>query len=138
PPLLVFPGATGYAVVPDSLHRKAGMLLDRMGLRLAIAWSLQDPSLAFGARTMGPATVVSHRDVRDRITRVAPFFVQGSVVTPVVVNDSVYWVVDLYSASAWYPGSHPVTVGRQTWRYFRHAAVGVVEAETGDVSLVAD
>jgi uncharacterized membrane protein (UPF0182 family) len=138
PPPLVFPGATGYEVVLDSLHRKTGVLLDRMGLRLALAWSLQNPSLAFGARTAGQTTVVSHRDVRERLRRVAPFFVQGSAVTPVVVGDSVYWVVDLYSASAWYPGSQPVTVGRQTWRYFRHAAVGVLEAETGDVSLVAD
>ena len=44
---IVFPGADGYAVVADSLQRIVGTPLSNAAVRVALAWSLQNPRLAF-------------------------------------------------------------------------------------------
>ncbi len=137
-PPLIFPGATGYAVLPDSFHRIAGIPLVSTGARLAHAWSLQNPGFMFGTLADQHPTLVMHRDLRDRVDRLVPFFVQGTAIMPIIVGDSLYWAIDLYSASAWYPLSHRVTIGGKTWSYFHHAAVAIVDGGTGEVSIVPD
>ena len=46
-------------------------------------------------------------------TLLAPFFVQGRRVAPIVVGDSLYWAVDLYSASTDYPLSRRDSLARR-------------------------
>jgi uncharacterized membrane protein (UPF0182 family) len=82
--------------------------------------------------------VVVHRGVRERVRALVPFFAQGALVTPLVVADSLYWAVDLYSASSYYPLSDPITLGGHELTYLRHAAVAFVDAATGRVRLVTD
>jgi hypothetical protein len=137
-PPIVFPGADGYALVPDSGEQVAGVPLDGFGIRLACAWSLQNPRLAFARIGDRRPTLVMRRDLRARVDHLVPFLVQGSVITPAVVGDSLYWMIDLYAASRWYPLSRRIAVGGSAWTYFRHAAVAVVAARTGDVVVIAD
>src|SRR5262249_30272988 len=80
-------------------------------------------------------TLITHRDIRDRLHRFAPFFFQGRRVAPLFVGDSLYWAVDLYSASVDYPLARRVQIGTDEFSYFHHAATAVVQASTGDVFL---
>jgi hypothetical protein len=106
--------------------------------RLAHAWALQEARLLWGDLPAPRPVLVVRRGVRDRVRALVPFFAQGTFVAPLVVDDSLYWAVDLYSASRYYPLSDPVTLARQEFRYLRHAAVALVDAATGRVTLVAD
>jgi uncharacterized protein len=137
-PPVVYPGATGYAIVPDTLHRVSGVSLERVMTRVAYAWNLQNLRLIARSLPALHATLVTHRDVRDRLDRLVPFLSQGSMITPMFAGDSLYWMVDLYSASAWYPLSYRISVPQGKVGYFQHAAVAVLNATTGDVSLVPD
>src|SRR5438046_9437943 len=83
-------------------------------------------------------TLVAYRDVRERVSRLAPFFAIGSSVDAVVLRDSLYWTVDLYSMSEWYPLSKHYAFGGADASYLRHAAVAVVQASTGEVVVVTD
>jgi uncharacterized membrane protein (UPF0182 family) len=80
---------------------------------------------------------VTRRDLRERVRALAPFFEQGSSVTPAVAFDSLYWMVDLYAASESYPFSAPVTVAGASRKYFQHAGTAIVTAATGRVRLVS-
>ena len=62
-------------------------------------------------------------------------FVQGAV-TPVAVQDTVYWTVPLYAASRTYPLSFHLTAAGREWTYFKHAGTALVHARTGRVSIV--
>jgi uncharacterized protein len=137
-PPLVYPGAATYDVVADSSHRVVGVAIDSRFARVAHAWSLKSPQFVAGHLAEPRPTLVEVRDVRERLRRLTPFFVQGTFVTPLVVADTVYWAVDLYSASNWYPLSVAIQAVGDEWRYFQHAAVAVVDGFSGDVMIVPD
>lgn len=135
---LVYPGARSYDVISDSGHRVIGVAIDSRIARVAHAWSLQSPQFVAGPLAEPRPTLVDVRDVRERLDRLTPFFVQGSTVTALIVADTIYWTVDLYSASNWYPLSVRVQTLGEEWRYFQHAATAVVDGFSGDVLIVPD
>ena len=132
----VFTGAPDYSVVADSLGRVAGVEMVSTSSRIAHAWALQNFRLLFGELPLNRPTIVRLRDVRDRVRVLAPFFVQGSEVVPVVAGDSLYWVIELYAASDDYPLSQRFTVLGEERGYFQHAATALVHAGSGRVRLV--
>ena len=138
PQPLVYPGATTYDVIADSSRRIVGVPIDSRLSRIAHAWSLQSPQFVAGHLAGPRPTLVDIRDVRERLDRLVPFFVQGRTVSPMVVADTIYWAVELYAASNWYPLSVRIPVDGEDWRYYQHAAVAVVDGYSGDVIIVPD
>jgi len=104
--------------------------------RLAHAWALQNFRLLFGDLPPTRPTIVRHRDVRERVRELAPFFVQGSEILPVVANDSLYWALELYVASDDYPLAERFNILDEQRGYFQHAATALVHAASGRVRLV--
>jgi hypothetical protein len=134
----VYDSAPEYSVLADSLRRLVGVEMVSTGSRLAHAWSLQNFRLLFGELPADRPTIVRHRDVRDRLHELAPFFVQGSDVLPLVARDSLYWIVELYSASPSYPLAQHFTLLGEERAYLQHAATAVIHASSGRVRLLAD
>jgi uncharacterized protein len=135
---LVFPGARGSLIVADSFARIVGAPVESDASRIAHALSFQRLRWASGDLPRPHPTLVAHRDVRDRIDMLLPFFAQGSVVTPIVLADSLFWCVDLYAASAFYPLSQHLQIAGDERTYFQHAATAIVYAATGETFVVAD
>jgi hypothetical protein len=138
PPVLVNDSAIGYRVITDRAGRIAAPELSSMLSRLAFAWSLRDIHLLSKPSPEEVYRVEMRRDVRERVHAIAPFFHQGTHVRPLVVDDSLSWVLDLYVGSAWYPLSEHVAFGGAEVSYLRHAAVAIVNAHTGRVELLPD
>jgi uncharacterized membrane protein (UPF0182 family) len=136
PPVLVYDSVPGYALVLDSTGSIAAPALDDGFDRIVQAWSQQNLRLLSLDRA--GVRVLTRRSVEERVDAVAPFFVQGTSVLPVVADDSLYWTVALYDASADYPLSKRVTVGDDEYGLVRHAATAIVNAHTGRVFLLAD
>ncbi|MDB4878943.1 MAG: hypothetical protein JWL60_389 [Gemmatimonadetes bacterium] len=133
----VYDSAPAYSVLSDSLRQLAGVEMVSTASRLAHAWSLQNFRLLFGDLPLDRPTMVRHRDVRVRLHELAPFFAQGSDVLPLVADDSLYWVVELYAASRDYPLSrHFMLLGAER-AYLQHAATALVHASSGRVQLLA-
>jgi uncharacterized protein len=124
--------------IADPDERIAGTEIGGRLSKLAHAWALQESRLLWSDLPGPRPVLVVRRGVRERVRAVAPFFAQGSLVSPLVVADSLYWTVDLYSTSRYFPLSDPVTLAGEEFTYLRHAAIALVEAATGRVRLVAD
>lgn len=137
-PPLIRPGAPSFTVVADSLNRVAGTPLSGTLTRVAYAWSLQNLRLLFSELPQPRPTIVTRRDVGDRVERILPFFTQGRRIEPIVLGDTVYWCVDLYSASSTYPLSRHATLAGDERSYFQHAAVAFVQGSTGELYVVPD
>jgi uncharacterized protein len=135
---IAYPGAPPFAIVPDSLNRLAGTPLGSVLGRLAYAWTLQNVRIVFGDLPQPHPTIVTRRDVRERVERLVPFFMQGRRVEPISLGDSLYWSVDLYAVSATYPLSRHFVAVDTDVSYLRHAAVAVVQAATGETVVVPD
>ena len=80
--------------------------------------------------------ILRHRGVRERVQELAPFFVQGSEILPVVVGDSLYWTLELYVASDDYPLAERFHILDAQRGYFQHAATALIHAASGRVRLV--
>ncbi len=137
-PSLILDSARGYAVVPDSGGHVRGVPLTSPVTRFAEALSVQNLRLWL-QELPGPRPVlVTRRDARQRVGVLAPFFAQGTRVAPLVFGDSLYWVIDLYSASSTYPLSQRFVIAGAARSYFHHAATALVLSGTGQVQLLAD
>jgi uncharacterized membrane protein (UPF0182 family) len=132
----VYDSAPGYTVVSDSLQRVAGVEMVSTRSRLAHAWGLQNFRLLFGDLPLNRPTILRRRDVRQRVRALAPFFVQGTEILPVVADDSLYWAIELYAASDDYPLAERFHVLDAQRGYFQHAATALVHAASGRVRLV--
>ena len=138
PAPLVAENLDGYAIIPDSTGRVAAPAMQSSIDRLAHAWSLQNLRLLVTDLPQPTSKILLHRDARDRVARLAPFFALGRDVVPVAHGDSLLWVIELYSASATYPLSQPAFIAGEGRSYFHHAATSFVNAATGRVTFVAD
>src|SRR5665213_3461185 len=137
-PVRIADSLSGYSIVADPAGVVPAPSLDGTLTRITYAWALQNFRLLSVDLPRPVARIVTHRDLRDRLDALAPFFLQGSEITPIVVADSLYWAIDLYSASSSYPLSEEDSIGDAHVTYLQHAAVGVVSAQTGATWIVAD
>jgi uncharacterized membrane protein (UPF0182 family) len=134
---LAYPGARGLVVVSDPQLDVAGPRLGEGLSRTAYAWAYQSFDLLSDSIPRR-ARLVTVRDVRNRVRQLAPIFAQGSMIEPMFHADTLYWKLELYSASANFPLSqHSVLAGEER-SYFRHAATALVSARTGRVMIAAD
>jgi uncharacterized membrane protein (UPF0182 family) len=134
---LVYPGAQGLVVVADpQLDVAAPRLGDGLS-RLANTWAYQSFDLLTDS-VPRRARLVTMRDVRTRIRALAPIFAQGSTVEPMFHADTLYWKLELYSASADYPLSQRYVLAGEERSYFRHAGTALANARTARVMIAAD
>lgn len=137
-PSIVLDSAQGYAVVPDSSGQVRGVSLVSPIERFVEALSVQNLRLWLGELPEPRPVLVTVRGARKRVAALAPFFAQGSEVSPLVFGDSLYWAIDLYAASSSYPLSQRYTIAGASRNYFQHAATALVLSSTGQVQFVAD
>jgi uncharacterized membrane protein (UPF0182 family) len=134
---LVYPGARGLVVVSDPQLDVAGPPIGDGLARLAYAWTYQSFDLLSDSIPRR-ARLITVRDVRNMVRELAPIFVQGSMVGPRFHADTLYWKLELYSASSNYPLSQHFVLAGEERSYFRHAATALVNARTGRVMIAAE
>jgi uncharacterized membrane protein (UPF0182 family) len=134
---LVYPGARGLVIVVDPQLDVAGQPLGDGLSRWGYAWAYQSFELLSDSIPRR-ARLVSDRDARRRIRALAPIFAQGSMVEPMFHADTLYWKLELYSASSNYPLSQHYVLAGEERSYFRHAATALINARTARVMIAAD
>jgi uncharacterized membrane protein (UPF0182 family) len=133
---LVYPGARGFVVIANPQLDVAGQHLGGDLSRLGYAWAYQSLDLLSDSIPLR-ARLITVRDIRARITKLAPAFTQGTTVEPVFNADTLYWRLELYSASSDYPLSRHFVLAGEERSYFRHAATALVNARTARVMIAA-
>jgi uncharacterized membrane protein (UPF0182 family) len=134
---LVYPGARGLVIVTEPQLDVAGQRLGDGLSRWEYAWAYQSFELLSDSIPRR-ARLVNNRDARNRIRALAPIFAQGSMVEPMFRADTLYWKLELYSASSNYPLSQHYVLAGEERSYFRHAATALVNARTARVMIAAD
>jgi uncharacterized protein len=138
PSVLVEPGGTAPMVVADSTADLAAPPFASWKERIAHAWNLRNPRLLASDVPEPRPRILFHREVRERIGAIAPFFTIGPTLQAVLVADSLYWLAELFVTSDEYPLARPLPFAGGERQYVRHAATAVVQAHTGRVFIVAD
>ncbi|MDE0267794.1 MAG: UPF0182 family protein [Acidimicrobiaceae bacterium] len=88
--------------------------------------------------------VIYIRNVRERLSRIAPFLKFDSDVYPVAYNGRIHYVADAYTTTRYYPYSQQADTSNLDFRadlssseanYIRNSVKAVVDSYTGDVTL---
>jgi uncharacterized membrane protein (UPF0182 family) len=148
-----YPSATGSSQATHTTYDGGGGIpIGSQFDRALWAVKLGDPNLFFSGDINSASQLLTVRDPRSRVAKVAPWLTLDGDVYPTVVNGRVEWVVDGYTSSAGYPYSQTtnlrkattnsltkssaiVTQPNRSVNYLRNSVKAVVDAYTGQVTL---
>ena len=126
----------GEANVFSSYAGDGGVPIGSTWRQLLFATRFADMKLLLSDDLMSESRVLFHRNVAERLTRVAPFLHFDRDPYIVISEGRLFWIADAYTASDRYPYSQPVSGGIN---YIRNSVKAVVDAYNGYVQLyVAD
>jgi uncharacterized membrane protein (UPF0182 family) len=120
--------------------------------RFLFAVQDHDPNILFSSELNSASQLLTLRDPRARVAKVAPWLTLDGDVYPAIVDGNIEWIVDGYTTSANYPDSQLVNLhaASQTTltangasisqpntqvNYMQNSVKAVVDAYTGKVTL---
>ncbi len=112
---------------------RGGVYVKGIWRRILFAIRFLDPNMLFSGQIKGDSQVLYFRDVRERVSRCAPFLKLDRDPYIVISDDGkLYWILDTYTTSDYFPYSeHTQGFGN----YIRNSVKAVVDAYTGKVWL---
>ena len=122
--------------------------------KLAFGWKVGGTGLLFSSYPTDESRIMFHRNVRERVAKIAPFLVLDHDPYLVVDRGRLEWIVDAYTTSTYFPYSETLAnavagrsadpeqwVGAETTSplagvsYVRNSVKAVVDAYDGSVRL---
>ena len=82
----------------------------------------------------GDSRIIINRNIQDRVSRIAPFLFYDNDPYIVTVDGKLYWIMDAYTTSSYYPYSEPYSAYSAD-NYIRNSVKVVVDAYNGDVNF---
>ncbi|HXG94256.1 MAG TPA: UPF0182 family protein [Blastocatellia bacterium] len=115
----------------------AGIPVGGFFRQLALSFYLGDgTSLLFSDYITSDSRVLMHRNVRDRVQRIAPYLLFEDDPYIVISRDGkLYWIIDGFTTSERYPYSTEYKIGDRDVNYIRNSVKAVVDAYNGDVKF---
>ena len=108
-----------------------GIKLSSFGRKIALAWDLGDTNILISSQINSDSRLLLHRNIKDRISQVAPFLILDRDPYIVIIDGQLKWIQSAYTTSNRYPYSQP----RGNVNYIRDSVKIVVDAVTGDMTF---
>ncbi|HEU5008005.1 MAG TPA: UPF0182 family protein, partial [Jatrophihabitantaceae bacterium] len=147
------PGGAGSSASAFTTYQGSGGIpVGSTVRRLLFAVQEHDPNILFSSELNGASQLLTVRDPRARVAKVAPWLTLDGDVYPAVINGDIKWIVDGYTTSARYPDSQLINLRTATTttltangasiaqpskqvNYVQNSVKAVVDAYTGKVKL---
>ena len=155
-------GQTGY-VVADSRQREVdystanggvqesrypgtgGISIGSFWTKAAFALRFHSLNLLISSDITSKSRLMFFQDVRARVAKVAPFLTVDNNPYPVIDHGQIYWIVDAYTTTSYYPYAQQVNTAQlpggglanASFNYVRNSVKVVVNAYTGDMTFYA-
>ena len=132
----VFYGAANQTYALSEDVAGGGIILDSWWRRCVWAWRLRDVNLLLYRGAAGkPTWLLWRRAMTERAAALAPCLVAGGEPYPVVADGRVMWMLDLLTATAFYPGARAAAA--QPFNAARDSVKMVMDAANGRVVFYA-
>ncbi|WP_263374224.1 UPF0182 family membrane protein [Granulicella aggregans] len=120
-----------------SYQGTGGIALGGFARRLIIAFDHGDlGTLPFSDDVTPESRLLMHRNIRDRVARLAPFLTFDQDPYMVVGDDGrLSWIIDAYTTSDSYPYSTHYSLGGDPVNYIRNSVKVVVDAYNGTTTF---
>ncbi|MFC1979906.1 UPF0182 family protein, partial [Chloroflexota bacterium] len=111
---------------------KGGVNIGTFIRRLAYAWQLSDLNILISGELAPDSKVLYYRNIRERVSHLAPFLKLDSDPYLVVMDGRLFWIQDAYTTSDRYPYSEPLG---GNLNYIRNSVKAVIDAYNGSVTF---
>ncbi|NLW59892.1 MAG: COG1615 family transporter [Firmicutes bacterium] len=124
--------ATGGENVTTSYQGRDGIALRRKLVRLLLAVELRNRNLILSGYIQDQSKILLHRNIKERVAKLAPFLVLDNDPYLVVAENRLFWMLDAYTVSRHLPyaAKHP-----NGFNYIRNSVKVVVDAYHGTVDF---
>ena len=120
-----------------------GVALDNVVKKAAFALRFGDLNPLISDQLTGSSKLLYIRDVRERVSALAPFLDLDADPYPVIHDGRIVWIVDAYTTTSRYPYAQRVETGQladesgldHTFNYVRNSVKAVVDAYDGTVDF---
>ena len=135
---------------------KGGVLLSNIWRKFLYGWKFGGSQFFFSSYTTEQSRILFYRQIEERVKNLAPFLHFDHDPYIVLSNGNLYWIIDAYTTSNYYPYSQPYSSnetiefneGNSTSElhrntvpylngvsYVRNSVKAVINAYSGDVSF---
>ncbi len=137
-------GDSGATVCFSSYDGAGGVEIGSIFRRAAFALRFADINTLISGQVTGDSKVLMVRNIRDRISKAAPFLHADADPYQVVLDGRLLWVQDLYTLTERYPYSTPAVVGRlnaqrsglpSDFNYIRNSVKATIDAYDGTLTF---
>lgn len=113
---------------------KAGIKLNLLN---RILFSVREGSmkLLVSSNVNSDSRIIINRNIKDRVEKLMPYLSYEKDPYMTVVNGKLYWIVDAYTTSSYYPYSEPYSGEVGSTNYIRNSIKVVVDAYNGDTTF---
>jgi uncharacterized membrane protein (UPF0182 family) len=128
----------GDSNVRTAYEGKGGVPMGSLFRRILYAVKFADFKILFSDVFTENSRIFYHQNIRERLTRVAPFLYFDQDPYLVIHDGRLVWMQDAYTAADRYPYSQPVSLGRgRTVNYIRNSVKATVDAYDGTMTFYA-
>lgn len=125
--------AKGVENVYTTYSGSGGIKLGGYFRKLLLSWSLGDlTKVPFSSAITAESRVLLHRQIMERASRIAPFLnYDGDPYIVLGADGHLYWIIDAYTTSSYYPFSTHYQMQNKWVNYMRNSVKVVVDAYDG-------
>jgi uncharacterized membrane protein (UPF0182 family) len=142
-PEVDFPVGEGGETRKTQYDGAGGIELGGIFKRAAFAMRFGEVNVLISGQLRDDSKVLMERNVRSRVTKVAPFLHPDADPYLVVLDGRLLWVVDMYTTTDWYPYSTSADTSRldrvlglpQNFNYVRNSVKATVDAFDGTMTF---
>ena len=126
-------GAKGVENVYTTYDGKGGIVLGNFFRKTLLSWAMGDiTKVPFSSAITPQSRVLLYRQIQERAYRIAPFLTYDDDPYIVLGKDGrLYWIMDAYTTSSYYPFSTHYQVQNKWVNYIRNSVKVVVDAYDG-------
>lgn len=109
----------------------------RMTLLNRLMFAIKEGSmkLLVSTNVNSNSRIIINREITHRVAKVMPFLSYEDDPYAVVVDGKIYWMIDAYTSSSYYPYSEPYSGVVGTTNYLRNSVKIVVDAYNGTIDF---
>ena len=125
---------------PDGNANKYTRYKGRAGIKLTpfrrLLFSIREGSMKMlvSSNIDSNSRIIINRNVLDRVKQIMPYLSYEKDPYMTVVDGRLYWIIDAYTTSSYYPYSEPYSGEVGSTNYIRNSVKVVVDAYNGDVN----
>ncbi len=112
----------------------AGIKLNFLN-RIMFAIREQSAKILVSSNIKSDSRIIINRNVTERVRKIMPYLSYEDDPYAVIADGKVYWMLDAYTTSSYYPYSQPYSDKIGETNYIRNSVKVVVDAYNGDVNF---